>query len=102
PTVTNEHLRVSAQIAVAFDEVITRHGIEAFGFYWWGERELITQLRSQSGLAVSRRTTMGKPGVTEGELNSAWAMKIRGLLGAGGMFLAVCATGGDQNFTLSA
>ncbi|MBI4165011.1 MAG: hypothetical protein HY508_04680, partial [Acidobacteria bacterium] len=26
-TVTNEHLRVSAQVAVAFDDVITQHDI---------------------------------------------------------------------------
>ena len=52
-TVTNEHLLFSAQTAVAFDEVIRRHDIYAFGFYWWGERELTTQLRAQAGLAVS-------------------------------------------------
>ena len=51
-TVTNEHLRFSAQLAVAYEEVICRHDISAFGYFWWGEKDLITLLRSQSALAV--------------------------------------------------
>ena len=70
-TVTNEHLRFSAQVAVAFDEVITRHDIYAFGFFWWGEQELVTQLRAQAALAVSRLASLGRPGVTEGDVKSA-------------------------------
>ena len=58
-TVTNEHMRFSAQLAVAYDEVVRRHDIDAFGYYWWGEQELITQLRAQSGLAVSRLARAG-------------------------------------------
>jgi L-arabinose isomerase len=86
-TVTDEHLRFSARVAVAYDEVIRRHDIGAFGYYWWGEKELITQLRSQSALAVSRLAALGRPGVTEGDVKTAMAMKIHDLLGAGGMFL---------------
>ncbi len=47
-TVTNEHMRFSAQAAVAYDEIINKYDIYAFGFYWWGERELVTLLRSQA------------------------------------------------------
>jgi L-arabinose isomerase len=86
-TVTDEHLGFSARVAVAYDEVIRRHDIGAFGYYWWGEKELITQLRSQSALAVSRLAALGRPGVTEGDVKTAMAMKIHDLLGAGGMFL---------------
>ena len=50
-TVTDDHMRSSAQVAVAYDEVIQKHDIHAFGYFWWGEKELITQLRSQSALA---------------------------------------------------
>ena len=32
-TVTNEHMRFSAQLAGAYDEVIRRHEIDAFGYY---------------------------------------------------------------------
>lgn len=36
-TVTNEHMKVSAQLAVAYDEVIRqKYDIHAFGYYWWG------------------------------------------------------------------
>ncbi len=86
-TVTDEHLLFSAQAAVAYDEVIRKHDISAFGYYWWGEKELVTQLRSQSALAVSRLAALGRPGVTEGDVKTAMAMKIHDLLGAGGMFL---------------
>ena len=99
-TVTNHHLRVSAQIAVAFDEVVTRHDINAFGYYWWGEKELITQLRAQSALAVSRVTALGRPGVTEGDVKTAMALKIMDLLGSGGMFVEFFSMDFDENFFL--
>jgi len=99
-TVTNEHLRASAQIAVAFDEVITRRDINGFGYYWWGEKEFVTQLRAQSALAVSRLTALGRPGVTEGDVKTAMAMKIMDLLGAGGMFVEFFSMDFDENFFL--
>jgi L-arabinose isomerase len=99
-TVTNEHLRVSAQIAVAFDEVITKHAIDGFGYYWWGEKEFVTQLRAQSALAVSRLTALGRPGVTEGDVKTAMAMKIMDLLGTGGMFVEFFSMDFNENFFL--
>lgn len=96
-TVTNEHMRFSAQVAVAYDEVIRRHNIDAFGYYWWGEQELVTQLRAQAGLAVSRLTALGHPGVTEGDVKTAMAMKLLDLLGAGGMFVEFFAMDFDEN-----
>ena len=99
-TVTNEHLRFSAQVAVAFDEVVRKHDIHAFGYYWWGQTELVTQLRGQSALAVSRLAAMGRPGVTEGDIKTAMAMKILDLLGGGGMFLEYFAIDFDKNFIL--
>jgi L-arabinose isomerase len=99
-SVTNEHLRFSAQVAVAFDEVILRHDIDAFGFYWWGERDLVTQLRAQAALAVSRLATLGRPGVTEGDVKSAMAVKILDLLGGGGMFVEFFAMDFDEGFFL--
>ena len=99
-TVTNEHMRFSAQVAVAYERVITRHDIGAFGYYWWGEQELVTQLRAQSGLAVSRLAALGRPGVTEGDVKTAMAMKILDLLGGGGMFVEFFAMDFDENFLL--
>jgi L-arabinose isomerase len=98
--VTNEHLRFSARLAVAYDKIITKYNIYAFGYYWWGEKELITQLRSQSGLAVSRLASLGRPGVTEGDVKSAMAMKIIDLLGGGGMFLEFFSMDFNENFFL--
>ena len=69
-------------------------------YYWWGEKELITQLRSQSALAVSRLAALGRPGVTEGDVKTAMAMKIMDLLGGGGMFLEFFAMDFDENFIL--
>ena len=87
-TVSNEHMRFSAQVAVAYDKIIAqRHDISAFGYYWWGEDDVITQLRAESNLAVSRLAAMGRPGVTEGDVKTALAMKILDLLGGGGMFV---------------
>lgn len=86
-SVTDEHLELSARIAVAFEEVIRRHGIGAFGFYWWGEKDAVTLLRSQAALAASRLAALGCPGVTEGDVKTAMAMKILHLLGGGGMFV---------------
>jgi L-arabinose isomerase len=99
-SVTNEHLRLSAQTAVAYDEVITRHNIYPFGYYWWGERDLVTQLRAQSGLAVSRLAALGRPGVTEGDVKSAMALKLLDLLGGGGMFVEYFAMDFDESFFL--
>lgn len=86
-SVTDQHMRESARIAVAFDEVVRKHQLDAFGFYWWGEKEYMTELRAQSALAVSRLAAMGIPGVTEGDIKTAMAMKILDLLGGGGMFV---------------
>jgi L-arabinose isomerase len=99
-TVTNDHMKFSAQAAVAYDEIIKKYDISAFGYYWWGEREIVTQLRSQSGLAVSRLAALGRPGVTEGDVKSAMAMKIMDLLGAGGMFVEFFTMNFDENFIL--
>ena len=99
-SVTNEHIRFSAQVAVAYDQVITRHDIYPFGFFWWGERELVTQLRAQAALAVSRLAALGRPGVTEGDVKSAMAMKVLDLLGAGGMFVEFFAMDFDEGFFL--
>ena len=100
PTVTDGHLRFSAQAAVAYDGIIRKHDISAFGYYWWGEKELITQLRSQSALAVSRLAAQGRPGVTEGDVKTAMAMKVMDLLGAGGMFVEFFAIDYDEDFLL--
>ena len=86
-TVTNEHMKESAKIAVVFDKIINRYNINAYGYYWWGIKEIVTQLRSQSTLAGSRLASMGVPGVTEGDVKTAMAMKAMDLMGAGGMFL---------------
>ena len=99
-TVTDEHMKFSAQTAIAYEEVILKHDIFAFGYYWWGEKELITQLRAQSNLAVSRLAAMGRPGVTEGDVKTAMAMKILDLLGAGGMFVEFFAIDYDEEFLL--
>lgn len=99
-SVTNEHLRFSAQAAIAYDEIIRKYDISAFGYYWWGERELMTQLRSQSNLAVSRLAALGRPGVTEGDVKSAMAVKIMDLLHAGGMFVEFFSMDFEENFVL--
>jgi len=100
PTVTDNDMTVSAKLAVAYDEVIHRHDISSFGYFWWGERPLITELRSQSAVAVSRLTSLGRPGVTEGDVKTAMGMKFLDLLGAGGMFVEFFAFDYDENFVL--
>jgi L-arabinose isomerase len=99
-TVTDEHMKISAQLAIAYEEIILKHDIHAFGYYWWGEKEIITQLRAQSGLAVSRLAALGRPGVTEGDVRTAMGMKIFDLLGAGGMFVEFFAIDYDEDFLL--
>ncbi len=99
-TVTNEHMRFSAQIAVAFDTIIKKHNIDCFGFYWWGKKKLVTQIRAQAGLAVSRLAAQGIAGVTEGDVKSAMAMKILNLLGGLGMFVEFFAIDFAEDFVL--
>lgn len=96
PSVTDAHMEQSARIAVAYDKVVVKHDINAFGYYWWGVKESITQLRSQSALAVSRLAALGRPGVTEGDVKTAMALKIMDLLGAGGMFVEFFAMNFDD------
>lgn len=96
-SVTEEHLRESAKIAVAYDEVIKKHNIDGFGYYWWGEKNMVTELRAQSALAVSRLASQGIPGVTEGDVKTAMAMKLLDLLGGGGMFLEFFSCDYDDN-----
>jgi L-arabinose isomerase len=99
-TVTNDHMKLSAQLAVAYEEVIRKYDIYAFGYYWWGVEAPITQLRAQSAVAVSRLAALGRPGVTEGDVKTAMAMKILDLLGGGGMFLEFFSMDFDDNFIL--
>ena len=99
-SVTDEHMRESAKIAVAFDEIIRKYNIDAFGFYWWGEKPYMTELRAQSALAVSRLAALGIPGVTEGDIKTAMAMKFLDLLGGGGMFLEFFSSDFDENFIM--
>ena len=99
-TVSDAHMKASAQLAVAYDEVIRKHDIDAFGYYWWGEKESVTQLRSQSAPAVSRLAALGRPGVTEGDVKSAMAMKLLDLLGAGGMFAEFFSMDFAEDFVL--
>jgi L-arabinose isomerase len=98
--VTDEHMMISAQLAIAYEEIILKHDIHAFGYYWWGEKEIITQLRAQSNLAVSRLAALGRPGVTEGDVRTAMGMKILDLLGGGGMFVEFFAIDYDEDFLL--
>lgn len=99
-SVTEEDMKMSAQLAVAYEEIILKHDIHAFGYFWWGEKDFITQMRAQSNLAVSRLTAMGRPGVTEGDLRTAMAMKIFDLLGGGGMFVEFFAVDYEEDFIL--
>ena len=99
-SVTNEHLQFSARAAIAYEKVIRKYDIYAFGYYWWGETELITQLRCQSTLAVSRLAALGRPGVTEGDVKTAMACKMLDILGAGGMFIEFFSMDFDENFIL--
>ncbi len=99
-TVSNEHMRFSAQIAVAFDTIIKKYNIDCFGFYWWGKKNLVTQVRAQAGIAVSRLAAQGTPGVTEGDVKSAMAMKILNLLGGFGMFVEFFALDFAKDFVL--
>lgn len=99
-TVKDEHLMESAKIAAAFDKIIQKYNIGAFGFYWWGEKPYMTELRAQAALGVSRLTAMGIPGVTEGDIKAAMAMKMLNLLGGGGMFLEFFSADYDGEFMM--
>ena len=98
--VNQEHLYNSAKVAVAYDEIIRKYDLSAFGYYWWGQTEKTIELRSQSALAASRLTAMGIPGVTEGDVKAAMAMKVLNLLGGGGMFLEFFSQDFDENFIM--
>ena len=99
-SVTNDHMRESAKIAVAFDKIIRKYNIDAFGFYWWGQKPYMTELRAQSALAVSRLAAMDIPGVTEGDIKTAMAMKILNYFGGGGMFMEFFSCDFDENFIM--
>ena len=43
---------------------------------------------------------LGRPGVTEGDVKTAMAMKVFDLLGAGGMFLELFCMDFDENFIM--
>lgn len=99
-SVKEEHMYESARIAAAFDKIIQKYRIDAFGFYWWGVKPYMTELRAQSALAVSRLAAMDIPGVTEGDIKTAMAMKILNLMGGGGMFLEFFSSDFDEDFIM--
>ncbi len=99
-SVTDEHLLRSAQLAVAYEQVVRRHDLQAFGYYWWGRSPETTALRAEAALAVSRLAALGRPGVTEGDVRTAMAMKVLDMLGAGGMFLEFFSMDYDENFIM--
>ena len=74
---TDEHLDFSARAAIAYHEVIHRHELYAFGYYWWGQTEFVTQLRSQSTVAVSRLASLGRPAEALPKLEAALEMLQR-------------------------
>ena len=49
---------------------------------------------------MTRLAALGRPGVTEGNVKTAMAMKILDLLGGGGMFVEFFAMDFDENFLL--
>ena len=98
--VTDEHMYESSKIAVVFDKIIRKYDISGYGYYWWGVSDLYTHLRAQSTVAGSRLASMGRPGVTEGDVKTAMAMKFMDLVGAGGMFLEFNTIDYDHNFIL--
>jgi len=99
-TVTDEHMYESARIAVVYDKIINKYDISAYGYFWWGQSTLYTHLRSQSAIAGSRLASMGRPGVTEGDVKTAMGMKVMDLLGAGGMFVEFNTIDYVENFIL--
>jgi len=99
-TVKDAHLEESAKIAVAFEGIIRKYDIGAFGYYWWGEKQYMTEIRAQAALGVSRLAAMSIPGVTEGDVKAAMAMKIINFLGGGGMFLEFFSADYDGDFIL--
>ncbi|MCL2111218.1 MAG: hypothetical protein FWH32_02985 [Clostridiales bacterium] len=99
-TVTDEHMFESAKIAVVFDKIIKRYDISGYGYYWWGEKDWVTHIRAQSMLAGSRLSSMGRMGVTEGDVKTAMAMKMMDLMGAGGMFIEFNSVDYADNFIL--
>ncbi|MEG0784124.1 MAG: hypothetical protein RR234_02280, partial [Christensenella sp.] len=100
PNVTDEHMYESAKIAVVYDKIIKKYDISGYGYYWWGVSDIYTQLRAQSTVAGSRLASMGRPGVTEGDVKTAMAMKFMDLVGAGGMFLEFNTIDYDNDFIL--
>ena len=99
--VTDEHMYESAKIAVVYDKIIKqKYDISGYGYYWWGVSDLYTHLRAQSTIAGSRLASMGRPGVTEGDVKTAMAMKFMDLVGAGGMFLEFNTIDYDNDFIL--
>ncbi len=96
--VTDEHMYESAKIAVVYDKIIKKYDIAGYGYYWWGISDLYTHLRAQSTVAGSRLASMGYPGVTEGDVKTAMAMKFMDLVGAGGMFLEFNTIDYDNDF----
>ena len=99
-TVTDEHMYESAKIAVVYDKIINKYDISGWGYYWWGISELYTHLRAQSSIAGSRLASMGRPGVTEGDVKTSMGMKVMDLIGAGGMFLEFNTIDYANNFIL--
>lgn len=96
-SVTDEHMYESAKIAVVYDKIINKYDISGYGYYWWGVSDLYTHLRAQSTIAGSRLASMGRPGVTEGDVKTSMAMKFMDLVGAGGMFLEFNTIDYDNN-----
>lgn len=100
PGINRQSLLPDAKIAVAFETVVKKHGIDAFGYYWWGQTPKVTQLRAASALAVSRLSALGCPGVTEGDVKTAMALKVMELLGGGGMFAELICMDFEENFIM--
>ncbi len=98
-TVTNDDMRASAQIALAFEEVVARRDISAFGLPIGGAG----RIRDPASRSVSSRgqrlTALGRPGVTEGDV-SRDGHEGRRPSGAGGMFVEFFSMDFDQNFIL--
>ncbi len=99
-SVKAEHMYESARTAAAFDKIIQKYHIDAFWILLVGSQALYDRAACPVSPCGIRLAAMDIPGVTEGDIKTAMAMKILNLMGGGGMFLEFFSSDFDENFIM--
>ncbi len=89
---TDEQIRWSAKVACAQEKMVREYGIDGMAYYYHGYEDHFEDVQGGFIVGHSLLTAAGVPCAGEGDIKTAFAMRICDLLGTGGSFCEIVTT----------